>query len=207
MGAIDLNIAIDDGSGFQNRMGQTVSQSINKTQTSKNWSDKDNQQLALNVVALASAFIPVVGPAISAGISLAGAYSQYRQGNNKAAAIELLFAVLPFIGKIPGMAKVSRAMAGSLKVKLVRGGTLTLQEYNTLKNIIAYDTYVSTKVGQYLEKQAISDVSKKLLTTAVKKTEAKVIGLTGLPTYGDIKKKAVGETLTVTTGVGDSNEG
>jgi hypothetical protein len=207
MDAIDLNIAIDDGSGFQNRMGQTVSQSINKTQTSKNWSDKNNQQLALNVVALASAFIPVVGPAISAGISLAGAYSQYRQGNNKAAAIELFFAVLPFIGKIPGMAKVSRAMAGSLKVKLVRGGKLTLQEYNAIKNIIAYDTYVSTKVGQYLEKQAMSDVSKNLLTTAVKKTEQKIVALSGLPTYGDIKKKAAGETLTVTTGLENTKEG
>jgi hypothetical protein len=207
MSAIDLNIAVDDGSGFQNRMGQTVSQSINKTQTSKNWSDKDNQQLALNVVALASAFIPVVGPAISAGISLAGAYGQYRQGNNKAAAIELFFAVLPFIGKIPGIAKISETLARSMKIKLVRGGKLTLQEYNTLKNVIAYDTYVSTKVGQYLEKQAMSDVSKKLLTTAVKKTEAKVIGLTGLPTYGDIKKKAVGETLTVTTGLENTKEG
>jgi hypothetical protein len=207
MSAIDLNIAVDDGSGFQNRMGQTISQSVNKTQTSKNWSNKDNQQLVLNVVALASAFIPVVGPAISAGISLAGAYGQYRQGNNKAAAIELFFAVLPFIGKIPGMAKVSRAMAGSIKVKLVRGGTMTLQEFNTVKQIIAYDTYISSKVGQYLEKQAMNDISKKLLTTAVKKAEAKVVGLTGLPTYGDLKKKAAGETLTVTTGAEDSNEG
>jgi hypothetical protein len=207
MDAIDFNIPVDDGSGYVMVDAKTISQSVNKTQTSKNWSNKDNQQLVLNVVALASAFIPVVGPAISAGISLAGAYGQYRQGNNKAAAIELVFACLPFIGKIPGMAKISKTMAGSLKVKLVRGGTLSLQEFNTVKQIIAYDTYVSTKVGQYLEKQAMSDMSKKLLTTAVKKAEAKVVGLTGLPTYGDLKKKAAGETLTVSTGAEDSNEG
>jgi hypothetical protein len=207
MNAIDFNIPVDDGSGYVMVDAKTISQSVNKTQTSKNWSNKDNQQLVLNVVALASAFIPVVGPAISAGISLAGAYGQYRQGNNKAAAIELFFAVLPFIGKIPGMAKVSRAMAGSLKVKLVRGGTMTLQEFNTVKQIIAYDTYISSKVGQYLEKQAMNDISKKLLTTVVKKAEAKVVGLAGTPTYGDLKKKAAGETLTVTTGVEDSNEG
>jgi hypothetical protein len=206
MNAIDFNIPVDDGSGYVMVDAKTISQSVNKTQTSKNWSDKDNQQLALNVIALTSAFIPVVGPAISAGISLAGAYGQYRQGNNKAAAIELFFAVLPFIGKIPGMAKVSRAMAGSLKVKLVRGRTLSLQEFNTVKQIIAYDTYVSTKVGQYLEKQAMNDISKKLLTTAVKKAEAKVVGLTGTPTYGDLKKKAAGETLTVTTGVEDKEQ-
>jgi hypothetical protein len=205
MNAIDLNVAVDDGSGFKNRMGQTISQSVDKTQTSKNWSDAENQQLALNALALASAFIPVVGPAISAGISLAGAYGQYRQGNNKAAAIELFFAVLPFIGKIPGMAKVSKTMAGSLKVKLVRGGTMTLTEFNTVKQIIAYDTYISSKVGQYLKKQAMSDVSKTLLTTAVKKVEQKVVGLAGTPTYGDLKKKATGETLAVTTGVEDKN--
>jgi hypothetical protein len=104
------------------------------------------------------------------------------------------------------MAKVSRAMAGSLKVKLVRGRTLSLQEFNTVKQIIAYDTYISSKVGQYLEKQAMNDISKKLLTTAVKKAEAKVVGLTGTPTYGDLKKKAAGETLTVTTGVEDKEQ-
>ena len=207
MNAVDLNLSVDDGSGYQNRMGQTISQNINKTQTSKNWSNKDNQQLIANVVALAAAFIPVVGPAISAGISLAGAYGQYRQGNNRAAAIELLFACLPFIGKIPGMAKLSKTLATSIKVKLVRGGTMSLQEFNTIKNIINYDTYISTKVGQYLEKQAMSETSKKLISTAVKKTEQKVVALSGLPTYGDIKKKAAGETLTVTTGIEDSKEG
>jgi hypothetical protein len=203
MNAIDFNVPVDDGSGYHMVDAKTISQSVNKTQTSKNWSDKENQQLALNALALASAFIPVVGPAISAGISLAGAYGQYRQGNNKAAAIELFFAVLPFIGKIPGMAKVSKTMAGSIKVKLVRGGKLSLVEFNTIKQIIAYDTYISSKVGQYLEKQAMSDVSKKLLTTAVKKVEQKVVGLSGVETYGDLKKKATGEALAVTTGIED----
>ena len=204
MNAIDLNVSVDDGSGY-NLQGQTISRSVDITQTSKNWSDAENQQLALNVVALASAFIPVVGPAISAGISLAGAYGQYRQGNNKSAAIELFFAVLPFIGKIPGMAKVSKTMAGSLKVKLVRGGKLSLVEFNTIKQIIAYDTYISSKVGQYLEKQAMSDISKKLLTTAVKKVEQKVVGLSGVETYGDLKKKATGGALAITTGIEDKN--
>ena len=212
MTAIDFNVSVDDGSGFSvdtgfldSRTGpnKTISQQIDITQTSKNWSDADNQQLLLNVGALAVAFIPVVGPVLSAGISIAGAALQYKKGNNKSAAIELLFACLPFIGKIPGMAQVSRAMAGSIKVKLVRGGTMTLAEFNTVKNIIAYDTYISKGVGQFLKKQAMSDMSKKLLTTAVKQVEKKVVGLAGTPTYEDIKKKATGETLAVTTGVED----
>jgi hypothetical protein len=51
----------------------------------------------------------------------------------------------------------------------------------------------------------MSDVSKTLLTTADKKVEQKVVGLAGTPTYGDLKKKATGETLAVTTGVEDKN--
>ncbi len=205
MNAVDLNLSVDDGSGYQNRMGKTISQNINKTQTSKNWSNADNQQLVVNVLALASAFIPVVGPVISAGISIGSAAAQYRKGNHKAAAVELLFACLPFIGKIPGLGKMSTNLARILKIKLVRGTPMTLTEFNALKNVVAYDTYVSTKVGQYLEKQAMSDVSKNLITTAVKKTEAKVVQMAGLPTYGDIKKKAVGETISTTTGAEDAN--
>ena len=211
MNSIDFNIEVDDGSGFSldTRYGakenKTISQSITDTQTSKNWSNAENQQLVLNVVALASAFIPVVGPVISAGISIGSAAAQYRKGNHKAAAVELLFACLPFIGKIPGLGKMSTNFARIIKIKLVRGTPMTLTEFNALKNIVNYDTYISTKVGQYLEKQAVSELSKNLITTAVKKTEAKVIQMAGLPTYGDIKKKAAGETISTTTGAEDSN--
>ena len=81
------------------------------------------------ILQIATAFIPVVGPFISAGIGLADAYSYHKQGDTKTAALVGAFALLPGIGavvsKIPGVKQLGAKGMSALAEKISRGVYIT----------------------------------------------------------------------------------
>jgi len=181
-----------------------IKKEVNKN-SSINWSAKETSLMVVSITQFASAFIPVIGPYVSAGISLGMTTYYWKKGDYKTAAVEFLFSVLPLIGKIPSVGKVSEKFSKSIGDSIIKGIGLNKKQIETLQSILAWDTTISSSITKQIEKNMTNKVAAHIIKTSIKKVESKVIGLTGLPTYGDLKKKAAGETLAVTTGVEDKN--
>ena len=70
------------------------------------WTKLD-QHTKNSILSFGAAFIPVIGPFISAGIGIADAKLYYDEGDKKGAGLTAAFSMLPFLGsvvsKIPGV--------------------------------------------------------------------------------------------------------
>ena len=170
----------------------TAGKEIQIQQGSKNWGNVQARSILFGAAALASAFIPVVGPFLAAGIGLGGATDYWTSNRKKEAAIMAFFSLLPMVGKIPGVGTMTKALGNKLSAAIINNGALTEKELETLIKIIKYDTQVSEAMIPTIEAQAAGKLETHIITTAITKTEEKVIGLAnekiGGTTYGDIKK-------------------
>lgn len=83
----------------------------------------------MTIAAIGSAFIPVIGPLISAGIALGDAAIYAKEGDMKTAGMAVMFAFLPGIGKvaseIPAIAKLGVKGMSTLASKLSKGQKIT----------------------------------------------------------------------------------
>ena len=172
---------------------------IDKTQKSRNWSHEDSLSMISNAVAFASAFIPVVGPFISAGISLGNSAYHWNQGKQKEAAVDAFFALLPMLGKIPGVGSISKNLAKDLSMAVLESKALTIQELNALKRITQFDEVISKQMLRNVEKAAEGKISQHIIKTSIKKAEGALVDYTGLPTRKDVKKAIANKTLGLTT--------
>jgi hypothetical protein len=81
------------------------------------------------ILQIATVFIPVVGPFISAGIGLADAYAYHKEGDTKTAGLVGAFALLPGIGavvsKIPGVKQLGVKGMSALAEKISKGVKIT----------------------------------------------------------------------------------
>lgn len=81
------------------------------------------------VLSIATVFIPVVGPFISAGIGLADAALYYKEGDAKTAGLVAAFSMLPAVGsvvsKIPGIKQLGVKGMSSLASRLSKGAQIT----------------------------------------------------------------------------------
>jgi len=81
------------------------------------------------ILQIATVFIPVVGPFISAGIGLADAYAYHKEGDTKTAGLVGAFALLPGIGavvsKIPGVKQLGVTGMSALAEKISKGVKIT----------------------------------------------------------------------------------
>ena len=165
---------------------------IQKQQGSTNWGNVEARSVLVGVAALASAFIPVVGPFLAAGIGLGGAADYWTTNRKKEAAIMAFFSLLPMVGKIPGVGTISKVLGNKLSAAIINSGALTEKELEILIRIIKYDTQVSESLAISMKNQvvgkALSEVEKHLLKTAIEETEKQIIKVAGGPTYSGIKK-------------------
>jgi hypothetical protein len=98
------------------------------------------------ILSIGTAFIPVVGPFISAGISLYDAKTYYDQGDTKTAGLTAFLSLLPGIGnivsKMPGVKQLGAKGMSQLALKISKNGASTkltkteTQIVNYLKNNI-----------------------------------------------------------------------
>ena len=166
----------------------TADKEIKIQQGSTNWGNVEARSVLVGVAALASAFIPVVGPFVAAGIGLGGALDYWTSNEPEKAAIVAFFALLPMVGKIPGVGTITKALGNKLSAAVINNGALTEKELETLIKIINYDTQVSKAMIPTIEAQALGKLETHIIKTAIKKTEEKVIELAGGPTYSGLKK-------------------
>lgn len=121
----------------------------------------------MTVLAIGTAFIPVVGPFISAGIGLADAGLYYNEGDKKTAGITAALSMLPFVGslitKIPGIRQLGVKGMATLASKLGNGG----------KNLTKAEAEIAKLIGNYSSEiqQELSKMAPKL-KNVVKELEA-----------------------------------
>jgi hypothetical protein len=135
------------------------------------------------IFAIGAAFIPVVGPFISAGIGLADAALYYKEGDNKAAGLTAAFSMLPFAGKvvskIPGVKELGAKGMAALASKLSKGVELVGKELSTFKSIAQ---------NADLIKQELTSISRKLtpLNEQIKKLKPEYVSRYGQDSYENL---------------------
>ena len=139
----------------------------------------------MTLAQIATAFIPVAGPFISAGIGLADAGLYYKEGDKNAAGLTAAFSMLPFAGKIvskiPGVNKLGAKGMAALASKISKGEKLSELEMPIANSIAKYSKYVSSE---------LTAMSQKLtpLTENIKKLKPKYIERYGQESYDRLLK-------------------
>jgi hypothetical protein len=82
-----------------------------------------------DLLAFGLAFVPVVGPALSLGMSMYNAKTYYNEGKKKEAGLALFLGLLPgistVVAKVPGVKQLGAKGMSLLADKIVLGGKLT----------------------------------------------------------------------------------
>ena len=108
----------------------------------------------MTILAIGTAFIPVAGPFISAGIGLADAALYYEEGDKSSAGLTAAFSMIPFIGKIPGVKELGTKGMAALGNKVAKGvKVFTQSEAKVLEGI---------KQNESLIRKGLQDASTKL---------------------------------------------
>ena len=118
----------------------------------------------LTIFGIGTAFIPVVGPFISAGIGLADAGMYYQEGDKKTAGVVAVFSMLPFVGsivsKIPGVKELGTKGMALLASKLSKGQKLTQLESEIVNSINKFKQFINSELTKVSSK--ISPITKEI---------------------------------------------
>ena len=172
---------------------------------------KENPHLVNQVMQIGAAFIPIVGPFISAGIGLADAAMYAKEGKNGEAGVAVVFSLLPGIGvvvsKIPGVKQLGQKGMQLLASKLVTKAPLNAVEQGVItginlnKELIKQETNsvvknmaanAATKATDSTTKKVLKDIANQgievstgeIAMNAVSSGQAPRALTTGLPTRG-----------------------
>jgi hypothetical protein len=147
-------------------------------EVAKGWS-KGNHTVN-TILQIGTAFIPVVGPFLSAGIGLMDAAQYYQEGDTKTAGLVAMFSLLPGVGavvnKIPGVQQLGTKGLSLLASKIGKGVTkFTPLEKQVIAGINANQQLVKTELNNQIKQTAqksltskISGKSKNILTKVAK---------------------------------------
>jgi len=124
---------------------------------------RQNAHTINTVLQIGSAFIPIVGPFISAGIGLADAAVYYNQGDKKQAGLVAILSLLPGVGgvlskKIPQIAQLGEKGMAALAAKLGTNGTLNATEIAVVDGLsknVALVQQESSNLVQKLAQKAV----------------------------------------------------
>jgi hypothetical protein len=122
----------------------------------------------LTIASVVTLFIPLIGPAISAGISLNNAELYSKEGKPYEAGLEATFALIPGLGKLAKLTGVAqlgkqgmKTLAGKLiAIKAGKQVTLDATEKLALKSIAANKQLVETEVKRGLAARVAAGAGK-----------------------------------------------
>jgi len=124
------------------------------------------------ILQIGTAFIPVVGPFVSAGIGLLSAADLYQKGKKTEAGVQAFFSLLPGLGKvvqkIPGIAQLGEKGILSLGAKVASNQGLTDIERGIVKSIAGNMELVKQEVNQTIKTMATNGLSKVSKNTVAK---------------------------------------
>ena len=131
----------------------------------------DNIKTVLSVLSFASAFIPVVGPFIAAGIGLAEAGVAYSQGNKEEAIIGFIFSAIPLAAEIPGLKNVGQAVMKQIGTKVVSKIPLSAYENKVVSYIAKNKTAVEEVTNKWLANNSKNETVQHIIRTTKDKGE------------------------------------
>jgi len=195
----NANIIVDgvdiSDANWQKEKGKyTTDYEKRELQKASNISNNLDPHTILTITQIATAFIPLVGPFISAGIGLADASLYYKEGDTKTAGLVGVFSLLPGMGALAsklGIGKLSSKAMAEIGKKVGIGAKLTAGEAQIVNNIAKNRSLIQTeinKLGQNAGVNVAKQNVKKQLTKQAVKTKvanvAKPIAGYGTAAYG-----------------------
>jgi hypothetical protein len=160
------------------------------------WGDQHTANL---VFGIASAFIPVVGPFISAGIGLADAALYYKEGDTKTAGLMAMFSLMPgalaIANRIPAIKQLGVKGMSALAEKIAKGEKITDSvELAVIEGIKKGTDFVKSSLDTHVKTLAQQAASKPLSSSI--KTSLVNLGKTGLKYLGAGVGYSVGYDMT-----------
>jgi hypothetical protein len=107
----------------------------------------------IQIAAIGSFFIPIVGPLVSLGLDLADSALYASEGNKYDAGLMLAFSLIPFgelVGKIPSVEKLGRDGLSKLLKKTRTKSKLSVDEVNVLKDLSKEQKWLKSTMTQKL---------------------------------------------------------
>jgi len=158
--------------GIQNKNMQALNLDPKNPEDVKKYKEKVygtvNEHVLLSILGVASLFIPVIGPFISAGIGLIDAGIFYKQGDTKTAGMVAMFSLIPGLGgivsKIPGITTLGKTGMINLANKLSKSQKLTETEITIVNSL---------QKNMSLLKQELNSVVSKMAQTGMKVSKPK----------------------------------
>jgi len=150
-----------------------------------------DKHTAMTILSIGTAFIPLVGPFISAGIQIADAAMYYNEGDKKTAGLVGAFAIIPGIGGLAakmGIGKLSAKVLGNIGKKIGMGSKLTKGELDVANKVAKHRQLLQAEIKKLgdstLAKQGVrKQLQKKAVKKGFVKGGAQVAGYGGA-TYG-----------------------
>ncbi len=110
-----------------------------------------------NLMMMGSLFIPYVGPFIAAGLGAYDASLHYKEGNKEAAALTLIFSLIPSLGKIankiPGVKQLGQKGMTLLADKIAKGvSKFTPIESEVIKGINLHKNLIHSEADGLLKR-------------------------------------------------------
>lgn len=145
------------------------------------WTDLD-PHTKNTILAMGAAFIPVVGPIISAGIGLYDAKLYWDNGEKKEAGLVALFSILPGIGGLAGKMGLGKWTSKALieiAKKIGMGSKLSQTEIQVINRITQNRKLIETelaKLGEEGTLQAAKELAKKQIVKTTAINTAKTLG-------------------------------
>jgi hypothetical protein len=143
----------------------------------------------MTILAIGTAFIPVAGPFISAGIGLVDAALYYKEGDKTSAGVTAAFSMIPFIGKIPGVKEFGSKAMAALGSKVAKGIKVFTPAETKILNVI--------KQNESLVKQGLESASKQLspITKSINQLKPNYIQKLGQQSYDDLLEKLLSNKI------------
>lgn len=139
--------------------------------------DPEFRHTYLQVMGFATAFIPVVGWGVSAGILALDAADQYSQGNMREAGLSSLFALMPVVGKglnliakMPGVARLGEKGMATLGRKLALSGdpVLSAVERVAIKDVWKYNYALKNGIDNYVKASLANQVTNSIVRDRIR---------------------------------------
>lgn len=129
---------------------------------------KINPHTLMTIAQIGTAFIPMIGPFVSAGIGLADAAMYYKEGDKKTAGIVAAFSIIPGIGGLAsklGLTKWTSKALGEIGKKISLGSKLTPAEIEVVEKVAQNEKLIKSEV----------DAVRKNITNRGKETSGNII--------------------------------
>ena len=147
-----------------------------------------DKHTAMTILQIGTAFIPLVGPFISAGIQIADAAMYYNEGDKKTAGLVGAFAIIPGIGGLAakmGIGKLSAKVLGNIGQKIGLGSKLSAGEVQVANRIAQNRQLLQAEISKLsklgkspsLAKQGVkSQLKRKAITKNVTNVVKPIVG-------------------------------